>query len=62
MSFEGIWKSEVDIFDMTGRLISKHSASQSPLLININNLKNGNYIIIGKSAEENIQQRIVIQH
>ena len=52
----------VDLFDMTGRLISQYSANQSPLIIDVNELQNGHYIIIGKSNQQIIQQKIVIQH
>ena len=53
---------EIDVFDMSGRLVSRYSPNQSPFIIDINDLQNGQYIIIGKSSKENIQQKIVIQH
>ena len=40
---------EIDIYDMSGRLISRYSPNQSPFIIDINDLQNGQYIIIGKS-------------
>ena len=37
--------NQIDIFDLTGRLVSKFTVSRLPTTLNLNNLSNGLYIV-----------------